>query len=133
MLVHKELTLAIKSTLIMVNQTGPKTFQSSKNLSTVLSEQSSFSLKSLIMIQIFEHSLTVTYPEFFWGERFQRVGVEAVMPPYVSRAKPWWGPGGKAPEISKDLVLWNHLLLIKLYPPLPMIKLIQCIFFKNLA
>ena len=29
----------------------------------------------------------------------------AVIPPYGSRAKPWWRPGGKASGNSKDLVL----------------------------
>ena len=65
----------------------------------------------------------------FWGGG--RGG--AVMPPYGSRAKPWWGPGGKATGSPKNLVLRNHLLLIKIYPSQPVMKLIQCIFFKNLA
>ena len=30
---------------------------------------------------------------------------EAVMPPYGSWAKPWWGPGSKASGSSEDLVL----------------------------
>ena len=33
---------------------------------------------------------------------------------YGSRAKPWWRPGGQVPGSSKDLVLWNHLLFIKI-------------------
>ena len=49
---------------------------------------------------------TVTYPEMFWGDQFQQgVREGAVMPPYGSRPKPWWGPGGKAPGNSKDLIL----------------------------
>ena len=32
------------------------------------------------------------------------------------------GPGGKAPRSSKNLVLWNHLLLIKIYPQQPVMK-----------
>ena len=31
----------------------------------------------------------------------------------------------------KDLVLWNNLLLIKIYPPRPVMKLIQRIFFQK--
>ena len=55
------------------------------------------------------------------------------MPSYGSRAKSWWGPGGEAPGSSKDLVLKNHLLLIKIYLPQPVMKLIQHIFFKILS
>ena len=62
----------------------------------------------------------------------ERRGEGAVLPRYGSRAKPWWGPGSKAPRSSNDLVLWNHLLLIKIYPPHPVMKLIQHIFFKNI-
>ena len=40
------------------------------------------------------------------------------------------GPGGKPPRSSKDLVLWNHLLLIKLYLPQPVMELIQSLFSK---
>ena len=32
-------------------------------------------------------------------------GGGTVHPSYGSRAKPWWGPCGKAPRSSKDLVL----------------------------
>ena len=56
-------------------------------------------------------------------------GGGAVMPPYGSRAKPCREPGSKAPRNFKDLVLWNHLLLIKIHPPQPVVKLIQHIFF----
>ena len=31
-------------------------------------------------------------------------GREAVMPPYGFKAKHWWGPGGKAPGRSRDLL-----------------------------
>ena len=76
---------------------------------------------------------TVTYPEMFWGDQFQQgVWEGAVMPPYGSRPKPWWGPGGKAPGNSKDLILWNHLLLIEIYPPQPVMKITQRIFSKIL-
>ena len=54
------------------------------------------------------------------------------MPPYGSRPKPWWGPGGKAPGNSKDLILWNHLLLIEIYPPQPVMKITLRIFSKIL-
>ena len=57
---------------------------------------------------------------------------EAVKPPYGSPYKSWWRPGGKAPGSSKDLVLWNQLLLIKMYSPQPVMKLIQHIFSKIL-
>ena len=33
---------------------------------------------------------------------------------------------------SKDLLLWNHLLLIKIYPLKPIMKLIQLIFFSKM-
>ena len=36
----------------------------------------------------------------------------------------------KAPRSSKDFVLWNQLLLIKIYLPQPVMKLIQHIFTK---
>ena len=52
------------------------------------------------------------------------------MPPCGFMAKPWWWPDSKAPGSSKDLVLWNHLLLIKIYPSQPVMKLVQHIFFK---
>ena len=51
------------------------------------------------------------------------------MPLYGCRAKPWWGPCNKAPGGSKDLVLWDHLLLIKIYPQQPVMKLIEQFFF----
>ena len=52
--------------------------------------------------------------------------------PDWSRTKPWWGTRvGKVPVISKNLVLWNHLLLIKIYPPQPLMKLIQSLFFQK--
>ena len=65
---------------------------------------------------------------FFFGGG----GGGGVMPHNGSRAKSWWGPGSKAPESSNDLVLWDRLLLIKAYPPQPVMKLIQHIFFKIL-
>ena len=34
----------------------------------------------------------------------------------------------RIPGSSKDLVLWNYLLLIKIYPPPPVMKVIQRIF-----
>ena len=34
----------------------------------------------------------------------------------------------RIPGSSKDLVLWNYLLLIKIYPPQPVMKVIQRIF-----
>ena len=37
----------------------------------------------------------------------------------------------KAPKCSKDLFLWHHLLLIKIYPPQPVMKLIQYFFFQK--
>ena len=59
------------------------------------------------------------------------LGVEGLMSPYGSRAKPWSErPGDKAPGSSKDLVLWNHLFLVKIYPMQPVIKLIQHSFFQ---
>ena len=81
----------------------------------------------------------VMYPEIFWGDflwGFQQ-GVwgewGTVMPPYGwVYAKLWLGPGGKAPGNSKDLVLWNHFLLIKIYSPQPVMKLIQHFFSKIL-
>ena len=71
---------------------------------------------------------SVTYPGIFWGDRFQQGDV---MLPYWSRAKPWWGPGSKTPRSSKHLVLWNQLLLIKMCPPQPVMKLIQRTFFQK--
>ena len=54
-----------------------------------------------------------------------------VMPPCGFMAKPWWWPDSKVPGSSKGLVLWNHLLLIKMYPSQPVMKLVQHIFFKS--
>ena len=46
--------------------------------------------------------------------------------------KPWWGTTvGKVPVSSKDLLIWNHLLLIKIYSQQPLIKLIQHPFFQK--
>ena len=50
----------------------------------------------------------------------------------ISAGRFVWGPGGKAPGSSKDLLLWNHLLFIEIYPPQPVMKLIQRIFSKIL-
>ena len=53
---------------------------------------------------------------------------------------PWQSPGYdkaakllEAPISSKDLVMWNHKLLIKIYPPQPAMKLIQHMFSKTLS
>ena len=47
------------------------------------------------------------------------------------KTKPSWRTRmGKVSVIFKDLVLWNHLLLIKVYPPKPLMKLIQYLFSK---
>ena len=61
------------------------------------------------------------------------LGREAVMPLHGSRAKFWWGTGDKALRNFEDLVLSNQLLLIKIYPLQPVMKLIQRIFFKIFA
>ena len=76
----------------------------------------------------------MTYPKIFWRDRFHQGvwrGGEAVIPPYGSRANPFWGPEGKAPGSSKDLALWNHLLLIQIYLPQPVMKLVQHNLFAN--
>ena len=72
------------------------------------------------------------------GRLFMRIsagglgGVGDCDAPLWVYAKLWLGPGGKAPGNSKDLVLWNHFLLIKIYPPQPVMKLIQHFFSKIL-
>ena len=60
----------------------------------------------------------------YFKEKLLHIVRGAVMPLYGCRAKPWWGPCNKAPGGSKDLVLWDHLLLIKIYPQQPVMKLI---------
>ena len=57
-------------------------------------------------------------------------GGGSVMLPCGFSAKPWWGPGSKTPRSSKDLVLWKYLLLIKICPPKPVMKLIHYICSK---
>ena len=78
--------------------------------------------------------MPVTYLGIFFGDWFHLGGGvgELVMHSYGSRAKPWWGPDGKAPESSKVLILWNILLFIKIYPSQPVMKLIQYIFFSKI-
>ena len=45
----------------------------------------------------------VTYPEIFWGDQFQQGlwGGECKIPPYVTRAKPWWAQAEKLPEAPR--------------------------------
>ena len=82
------------------------------------------------------------WPDIFWGDRFQQKIWERGWAG-GALSYPLMGPGqspdddkaAKLPETpisSKDLVLWNHKLLIKIYPPQPVIKLIQHIFSKIL-
>ena len=74
----------------------------------------------------------VTYPEFFLGRTISVGDLGgALMLPHGSRAKPWWGTCVKAPRGPKDSILWNHLLLLKIYPQQPAMKLIHsvCVFF----
>ena len=78
--------------------------------------------------------IAVTYPEIFWESDFSRRFEGGCDIPHGFRAKVWWRTRvGKVPVSSKDLVLGNHLLLIKAYSPQPLIKLIQHPFFKNPA
>ena len=71
--------------------------------------------------------------DFLRGFRGRVLGREAVMLLHGSRAKIWWGTGGKALRSFEDLVLSNQLLLIKIYPLQPVMKPIQRIFFKMFA
>ena len=58
------------------------------------------------------------------------LGEGTVMPPTKSSGKSLGGgPRSKAPGNYKNLVLQNHLLLIKIYPPQSVMKLIQHVFF----
>ena len=63
---------------------------------------------------------------------FSNIFFKTFNAPLWSGAKPWWRPGSKDPRSFKDLVLWNHLLLIKIYPPQPVMKLIQHVFFSKI-
>ena len=81
-------------------------------------------------------SYTVTYPEIFLENQFQQGGGwgdQAVMAPYGSKAQKalvgtTWQSSWKFQGFSTP-----KLLLIKIYPPQPVMKLIQGIFSKNLA
>ena len=76
--------------------------------------------------------IAVTYPEIFWETDFSKSFGGGCDTPDRSRTKPWWGiTVGKVSVISKDLVLRNHLLLIKIYPPQTHMKLIQHPFFQK--
>ena len=81
-------------------------------------------------------SYTVTYPEIFLENQFQQVGgwgQQAVMAPYGSKAQKAlvgtrWQTSSKFQGFTTP-----KLLLIKIYPPQPVMKLIQGIFSNNLA
>ena len=80
------------------------------------------SLKNILEWQLFRN--TVMYPKCLGGDQFQLGIWGRVMQPY--------GSGSKTPGSFKDLVLWNNLLLIKIYPPQLVMELIPHIFFKIL-
>ena len=82
---------------------------------------------------LFGRNLAINIPlmyseQFQQGFFFWRVGLPTMGP----RQSPGEGPGRKGPKSLKDLVLWNHLLLIKIYPPQTVMKLIQHLFSKIL-
>ena len=86
----------------------------------------------VVVLHMFVACHAVTYPEnfcglisarFFWGGRGGgRGGCDAS----------WWGPGGKAPRSFQGFSTLKSLL-IKIYPPQLVMKLIPHIFFNNLA
>ena len=75
------------------------------------------------------HSLTSQFNDIFKDSLWRPNSKGGLMPPLWVQGKSLVGrPGTKAPGSSKNLVLWNHLLLIKIYPPKPVLRLVQHIY-----
>ena len=83
------------------------------------------------------HYITLQYCNQTYSENFGTISAESVGAGGLLWC-PLMGPdqdlvgtrrqSSRIPGSSKDSVLWNYLLLIKIYPPQPVMKVIQCIF-----